>query len=643
MTFLTPLFALLALLAIPILLLYMLKLRRQEVKVSSTLLWQMLIEDRQANVPWQKLRRNLLLFVQLLILAALIFALLRPALPSDTIGNAEVIVVLDASASMLATDVTPTRFSAAKDEVERIIANLPPKSELTLIEVSAQPRILLSHSANKQEMRRALASAQASASEADWGTAVALANSAITKPDHILVLLSDGGLGELSLPLYAENIRYLPIGESDANLGVAAFSVNANQGTGELFIKVRNYGYTQNSAILSIYRDNELLQAENITLAAGSEEIQIIPDLPLSAANYRAQLTSENDPYPLDDAAFVAFHPSASQRILLVSEGNFFLEQFLAALPNAEAYQMLPSDAGIPAAGYTTTIYDGFFPDSLPDGSILLINPPPNPLMDVGLATDQIGELTIPENPLTNYTNFERVSVLRAKSIPAPLWADVLVDSDAGALVFVGETQSRRVAVIAFDLLDSDLPLQVAFPILFSKLLDYLNPPAIYDAPQGFQVGEAVTLHPSPDVDELRITAPDGTEFELTVDEQGATFLDTDQVGLYTITSLPNGAEERFAVNQFSSLESNITPQENLSIISSEQENRTTEKTGLREFWSYAALLTIALLMWEWWLYHRRSRVRFRPSPSALSQRERGLSSFSPWEKVRMRVKRGKK
>ena len=611
MTLLTPLFGLLALLAIPILLLYMLKLRRQEVKVSSTLLWQMLIEDRQANVPWQKLRRNLLLFVQLLILAALIFALLRPSLPSDTIGNAEVIVVLDASASMLATDVSPSRFAAAKNEAERIIANLPPKSELTLIEVSAQPRILLSHSANKQEMRRALASARSTASAADWGTAVALANSAITKPDHILVLLSDGGLGELSLPLYAENIRYLPIGENDANLGVAAFSVNANQGSGELFVKVRNYGFTQNSAILSIYRNDELLEAERITLAPQSDEIKIIPNLTLTAANYRAALTSDNDPYPLDDQAFVAFHPSASQRILLVSDGNFFLEQFLGALPNAEAYQMLPSDAGTPAAGYSTTIYDGYFPDSLPDGSILLINPPPNPLMDVGLATDQIGKLTVPKNPLTNYTNFERVSVLRARSIPAPLWADVLVDSNAGALVFVGETQSRRIAVVAFDLLDSDLPLQVAFPILFSNLLDYLNPPAIYDAPQGFTVGEAVTLRPSPDVGKLLITAPDGTEFELPVTEQGATFLNTDQAGLYTITTLPEGIEEHFAVNQFSSLESEIAPQNNLSIISAKQENRNTEKTGQRELWRYAALIALALLIWEWWLYHRQSKVRY--------------------------------
>ncbi len=611
MSFLTPLFGLLALLAIPILLLYMLKLRRQEVKVSSTLLWQMLLEDRQANVPWQKLRRNLLLFVQLLILAALIFALLRPALPSDTIGNAEVIVVLDASASMQATDVSPNRFDVAKNEVERIIANLPPKSELTLIEVSAQPRILLSHSANKQEMRRALASAQVTASAADWGTAVALANSAITKPDHILVLLSDGGLGELSLPLYAENIRYLPIGESDANLGVAAFSVNADQGKAELFVKVRSYGYTQNSAILSIYRNDELLQAENISLAAGSEEIQIIPNLPLSAANYRAQLSGDNDPYPFDDAAFVAFHPSSSQRILLVSEGNFFLEQFLGALPNAEAYQMLPSEAGIPAAGYTTTIYDGFFPETLPDGSILLINPPPNSLMDVGLATDQIGELTVPEHPITNHANLEQVSVLRAKPITPPLWADVLLESDAGALVFVGETQSRRVAVLAFDLLDSDLPLQIAFPILFSNLLDYLNPPAIYDAPQGFVVGDPVALHPAPDVNELLITAPDGTEETLPVDERGATFLDTDQVGLYTITSLPSGAGETFAVNSFSNLESNIAPQENLSILSTEQESKTNEATGLCELWPYAALIAIALLMWEWWLYHRQSKVRF--------------------------------
>ena len=69
MAFLTPLFLLLGLLAAPIILMYMLRLRRREVTISSAMLWQKLLRDREANAPWQKLRRNLLLLLQLLILS----------------------------------------------------------------------------------------------------------------------------------------------------------------------------------------------------------------------------------------------------------------------------------------------------------------------------------------------------------------------------------------------------------------------------------------------------------------------------------------------------------------------------------------------------------------------------------------------
>ncbi|MBL8165950.1 MAG: BatA domain-containing protein, partial [Anaerolineae bacterium] len=78
MSFLTPLALLGALLAIPIILLYMLRLRRREVVVSSTFLWQQIVRDNEANTPWQRLRRNLLLLLQLIILALLVLALARP-------------------------------------------------------------------------------------------------------------------------------------------------------------------------------------------------------------------------------------------------------------------------------------------------------------------------------------------------------------------------------------------------------------------------------------------------------------------------------------------------------------------------------------------------------------------------------------
>ena len=94
MQFLTPLAFWLAALAIPIILLYMLKLRRKQVEVSSTLLWQQVLREQQANAPWQKLKRNLLLLLQLLILAALIFALARPAWQTRAVASGSVIVLL---------------------------------------------------------------------------------------------------------------------------------------------------------------------------------------------------------------------------------------------------------------------------------------------------------------------------------------------------------------------------------------------------------------------------------------------------------------------------------------------------------------------------------------------------------------------
>ena len=128
MQFLTPLAFALSALAIPILLLYMLKLRRKQTQVSSTMLWEKLLREKQANAPWQKLKRNLLLFLQLLILAALVFALARPALQTKVVASGSVIVMLDASASMNAMDVTPSRFEEARKSVQTLINGLSSNS-----------------------------------------------------------------------------------------------------------------------------------------------------------------------------------------------------------------------------------------------------------------------------------------------------------------------------------------------------------------------------------------------------------------------------------------------------------------------------------------------------------------------------------
>src|SRR4051812_4485587 len=86
-----------------IFLMYLLKLRRKDVVVSSTFLWRQVIHDVQANAPFQKLRKNLLLFLQLAAVALLVFAIARPFFRTRGLGGRSVVIVMDTSASMAAT------------------------------------------------------------------------------------------------------------------------------------------------------------------------------------------------------------------------------------------------------------------------------------------------------------------------------------------------------------------------------------------------------------------------------------------------------------------------------------------------------------------------------------------------------------
>src|SRR5919206_2567052 len=107
MPFATPL-ALLGLVFLPLVVaMYLLKLRRDEAVVPSTLLWNRLVADVEANAPWQRLRRSVLLLLQLLLVIVLAFLAARPFLERPAGLARDLVVILDTPASMSATDVAP--------------------------------------------------------------------------------------------------------------------------------------------------------------------------------------------------------------------------------------------------------------------------------------------------------------------------------------------------------------------------------------------------------------------------------------------------------------------------------------------------------------------------------------------------------
>lgn len=618
MSFLTPLFLLLGLLAGPIIILYMLRLRRREVMVSSTLLWQKLLRDREANAPWQKLRRNLLLILQLIILAALVFALARPFLPSPSIISGSVVVLLDASASMQATDVEPTRFDAAKAEVSQLINDLSGSSQMTLIKVGQTPTVVAAASSDRTQLLRALEAVQPDPATAAWNAAFALATGAAQGfRDARIVIISDGGIPTDLPPLPVEFI-YVPIGESGENLAITALATRETEEGIQLFASVQNEGLIDRETLLSIDLDGTLFDSRRLTVPAGSS-VNATWDLPPGTATIQAHLgDNEGDFLPLDDVAWAVHEGGVSNRTLLVTEGNLFLEQVFTVLPGVEAFKVPPEsdllDLETAEFDYDLIIFDGVpLPDPPPTADMLIINPQAGGeggLFSVSGTFSNTITTRLEKSPLLQFVAWDEVDVRQAQRVSAP-WAQTLVEAEGGPLVLIGEQNGHRIALLTFDLRDSDLPLQIAFPILMANITGWLSPGRAFDAPTGLQPGDPVAVVPGASSTAVLVQKPDGSRWTAEVGEEDLFFTETDTPGLYTVL-LRDAAADRpagsFAVNLFSPAESAIRPAESLQIGQTQVETKEEGDVGQRELWPWLLVIAVVVLIVEWWVHHRGTR-----------------------------------
>jgi Ca-activated chloride channel homolog len=617
MQFLSPLGFWLAGSAIPILLLYMLKLRRKQVQVSSTLLWTQLLRDQQANAPWQKLKRNLLLILQLLILAALVIALARPAVQVPAVASGSVIVLLDASASMNSTDVSPSRFEEARRNVHKLINGLSGASSMTLIVVGKTPQTLISSASDKSLLANALDHASVTAGQADWHAAFALAAGAArqSQDNATILIISDGDLPEEGLPALPGELSYIPVGEAQNNLSISALALRSSREGPQLFAEVANHDSTDHQVLLSLYLNDDLIDARQFTLPANAKESLTLGNLPNTSGIYKAQLSDPGqtgqplDALELDNSAFAVYQSASARRVLLVSQGNLFLEQLLASLPGIQPFRALPAEDGtlqIPNDPFDLYIFDGILPPQLPEANLLLVNPTSNPLFEVGKSYEDVGTMQVHEHTLTRFVDWSNIHVLQAQVLQTPAWADTLIESDSGPLVFAGETNGQRVAALAFDLRQSDLPLQIAYPILFSNLIDYLAPPSAFDATQSLRPGESLSILPSTDIEKIVIASPSNQAFTLSIDQN--TFTQTNELGFYAVNLISKDSTkvEYFAVNLFDEGESNIQPRETIQIGRDTVAPVASGQIGQREFWPWLAMLALFILLIEWQVYQRK-------------------------------------
>lgn len=282
------------LLALPILLLmYFLRLRRQEKILSSTLLWGEAIKDLRVNSPFQRIRASLLLFLQVLILLLLAFALMRPFLSLESRDAKLIVILIDNSASMNTSDAkntggTGTRLELAKERALESIRHFNANDLVMVAEFNQRPRTMQSFTNVRASIERAIRDIEPTDLRTDFQSAVSEIQETInTKRASLpanetrapnLRLYSDGGFAQEDLdidPALKDNFQFIQCGaDTTNNVGITALNVRRSLVSGvkdplQAFITIENFAAEPRTFQMKITLNDEVLQdAKNITLSA---------------------------------------------------------------------------------------------------------------------------------------------------------------------------------------------------------------------------------------------------------------------------------------------------------------------------------------------------------------------------------------
>ncbi len=589
-----------------IILLYMLKQKAQEYPFSSSMLWREIYNSIEATKPWEKLKKNLLMFLQIFTVLLLIFALMAPYLKQGGRRFDNVVIVVDTSASMgIQYNNDRTRLEEAVQRACDYVDSLNETAQVTILTSNQETGIIKTNVTDKAELRKALKALLVTDLSGDTGPAVSVVQSMANQwEQYEAVFFTDtpvelGNLEAQVINLYTDyenlSMDYVSYGTEYDENGTPSLTVIA---------KITSDATEDVITDVNLYGDNNLLMVQSVQVPAGGSQIVYFNQVNFGGDVLMAEINSEDD-LVADNKAYAAMNAEGQKRVLLVTNDNMFLEKAIINIPWVDLYKTNQLSAVGKDETFDLYIFDNMMPETLPaQGNIIYMNPSTGNDIKASGAISNVN-LEFVETEITKYVTDFSFGVSVAKEYERPIWADSFISSGTGCAGYFGENDGRRIAVIGFDIHYSDLALQAEFPILISNLMEYMMVSGMVSE-DDYAAGDKIVFNGNLNGSDIIVTAPDGDVTTLAAAVATSAYADTNQAGVYSVAQTVDEVErkEYFVVRFPIELESH---QDGETVEAGETVGEDEKNlTGGRDLRNIIILLILLALAVEWFVYVRQ-------------------------------------
>lgn len=590
----TNLWPLFLLITIPLLvLLYILKRKYREEVISSTLLWNEVYKNTRANTPWEKLRKNIMLLLQIIILLLLIFSLMKPFLNFGGKSYKNIILLIDNTASMSAEYGDGTRLEEGKKLAKEFLASTKDDTNTYIISYDGDSKLLQNGEFNKEISNEIISDISQSYNTGDISESLsfikAIGEGIEEEYEVIAFTDKDFSLGDV-------NGKIVSLANSGVNASIDNVSHKFLEDKVRVIATVTNRGSGDYAGDFSLYDGEELLSVTSLELKE-SESRTLTFDLPTIKSEVLKGELSRKDMILEDNTYNHVVGKKKVNKVLIVTEQNLFLEKAFSSIENTEVYKTNSTSNLTSADKYDLYVFDNVTPDVIPsEGSLLFINPSSNEYFNV-ISGGEGGEAKAVIGEVSKYLEDTTFTAAKYNSIEIPYYGRGFLNIDEDYIGFKGEVDGRKIAALSFDLHDSDFPLKKEFPILVYDLGEnMISSGMVYKS--NFKAGDKIIARGLSSENNILLTYPNGETLEL---KSGDEVKEDNQLGVYKLNVLEE--KELFSVNFPSEKESNTS----ISNIS-ESENIVKAKADLKRGLNISPLLILlamGIVAFEWIMYKR--------------------------------------